>query len=76
MSLSHLEDEPFVGVELSASAYDIKDNAGYRLTFNKIYTLGNKAMWEAEVEEKGCGPIAAPSSAKRSRKFYSEEDDD
>ena len=42
LSLSHLEDESFVGVKLSALAYTIKDNVGYRLTFNRIYTLGDK----------------------------------
>ena len=74
--LSHLEEESFVAVELSASAYQIRDIAGYKLAFKKIYTLGGKNMWETEVEEKGCGPIAAPGYQKRSRKFYSEHDED
>lgn len=76
LSLFHLEDESLVGVELSASAYSIKDNVGYRLTFNRIYTLGNKTAWEKKVELKGCGPIAAPHVTKRSRKFYAKEDDE
>ena len=76
LSLSHLEDESFVGVELSALAYSIKDNIGYRLTFNRIYTLGDKTAWEEEVELKSCGPIAAPHMTKRSRKFYAKEDDE
>lgn len=33
-------------------------------------------MWETEVEEKGCGPIAAPSHQKRSKKFHSEDEED
>ena len=76
LSLSHLEDKSFVAVELWASAYNIKDNAGYRLTFSKIYTLNSKSAWEEEVEYKGCGPIAIANVNKRSKKFYTEEDDD
>ena len=68
-----MEEESFVAVELSASASQIRDNAGYKLPFEEIYTLGGKTMWETEVEEKRCGPIAAPSHQKRSRMFYSGE---
>lgn len=75
LPLSHLEEQSFVAVELSMLAYQVRENAGYKLCFTKLFTLGNEAMWKAEVEEKGCGPIAAPSSRKRSKKFYSEEDD-
>lgn len=65
LPLSNLEEEPFVAVKLSVAAYQVRDNAGYRLSFTKIYTPGNETMWKAEVEEKGCGPIAAPSAQKR-----------
>ncbi|MCJ1425995.1 hypothetical protein MMC29_003897, partial [Sticta canariensis] len=35
---SHLEEESFIAVELSASAYQVRDTAGYKLCFKKIYT--------------------------------------
>ncbi|MCJ1428690.1 hypothetical protein MMC29_006601 [Sticta canariensis] len=76
LPLLHLEEQSFVAVELFASAYRIRDNAGYKLGFKKIYTLGEKSMWKAEVEEKEYGPIAVSSYQKRSKKFYSEDNED
>ena len=75
LPLSHLEEQSFVAVRLLASSYQIGDNSGYKLAFKRIYTLGDRTMWEIEIEKKGCGPIAVANSHKRSKKFYSEDDD-
>lgn len=40
LTLSHLEENGSVAVELTA---------GYKMAFRRIYTLGEKPMWEAQV---------------------------
>lgn len=72
----HLKDKSFIAIELWALAYNIRDNAGYWLTFSKIYTLSSKSAWEEKVEYKGCGFIAIANVNKRLKKFSTEGDND
>lgn len=55
------------------SVYEINDNAGYKFAFTKLYTLGNKVIYEKIIEKKDYSLIAASNCLKWSKKFYSEK---
>ena len=52
LTLLHLDDNGFVAIELSAMAYQIRDAAGYKLGFRRIYTLRGKTLWQDQVKKK------------------------
>lgn len=68
-NLERLDDVPFVAMLVEIGSYKVNKNFGYNLTFKNIYMLGDKAMWEEEVEAKGCGMVARPAPRQKSKKF-------